>query len=191
MAAARRGCVVLSSHLGSFEATRVVSFEDPSVVVHVVVDRALNPNFTRNLEAIAPGMAQLVVDASLPPAAVVLRVAELLRDGHWVGVPADRRMPGTPGVDVEFLGRPCRLPRGPFALAAMFDVPVIMATGLYLDGAYELRFDRLQPVRTQARAERDAAVRELARQYAARLERYAVMAPGNWFNFFRFWEQRP
>jgi predicted LPLAT superfamily acyltransferase len=49
ISASRRGCVVLSSHLGSFEATRAASLLDERVDLHVVIDRGVNPTFTHYL----------------------------------------------------------------------------------------------------------------------------------------------
>jgi predicted LPLAT superfamily acyltransferase len=188
IAAEGSGCVVLSSHLGSFEATRSVSLEDERVDVHVVIDRRVNPNFTRYLEEVVPEMAAKVIDASAPPTAIALRVAETLRSGGWIGIPADRLTRGAPSVECQFFGSSCRLPRGPFALAVGFNVPVVMATGLYLDGGYELYFEEL-PVRSTAnRREREEALEELASEFSRRLERYARMAPMNWFNLYDFWD---
>ena len=41
------------------------------------------------------------------------------------------------------------------------------------------------------RAERDAAIKQLAQRYAKRLEYYAHLAPYNWFNFYDFWPTTP
>jgi predicted LPLAT superfamily acyltransferase len=38
------------------------------------------------------------------------------------------------------------------------------------------------------RAHRKQALRDYVQQYASRLEYYCRLAPLNWFNFFRFWE---
>ena len=188
IAADGSGCVVLSSHLGSFEATRSVSLEDERVEVHVVIDRRVNPNFTRYLEEVVPEMAAKVIDASAPPTAIAFRVAEILHSGGWIGIPADRLTHGAPSVECDFFGSSCRLPRGPFALAAGFNVPVVMATGLYLDGGYELYFEELPVRRTRNRQDREKALAELAQEFSQRLERYARMAPMNWFNLYDFWD---
>jgi hypothetical protein len=41
------------------------------------------------------------------------------------------------------------------------------------------------------RAERDAAIRQLAQRYAKRLEYYTHLAPYNWFNFYDYWPAEP
>jgi predicted LPLAT superfamily acyltransferase len=122
IAAEGNGCVVLSSHLGSFEATRSVSLEDERVEVHVVIDRRVNPNFTRYLEEAVPEMAAKVIDASAPSTAIAFRVAEILRSGGWIGIPADRLTHGAPSVECHFFGSRCRLPRGllPWLRVSMF-----------------------------------------------------------------------
>ena len=188
ISASRRGSVVLSSHLGSFEATRAASLLDERVDLHVVIDRGVNPTFTHYLEKTAPELAARVIDARSSHTAIALRAAEVVARGGWIGLPADRRTAGAASVESRFLGEACRLPRGPFLLAAALAVPVVMATGLYLDGGYELYFEEL-PVHGQAgRNERDATVARLATEFARRLERYARMAPMNWFNFYDFWD---
>ena len=184
------GCIVLSSHLGSFEATRAVSLENDRVDVYVIIDRSVNPNFTRYLEEVAPEMATKVIDAGAPPTAIALRVAEALGRGAWIGVPADRQVEGASALECSLMGQKCWLPRGPFALAAAFDVPIVMATGLYLDGGYELYFDELPKPEKRSRRQREAVVVELAGEFTKRLERYAYMAPMNWFNLYDFWADR-
>lgn len=182
-----RGCVVLSSHLGSFEATRAASLGDRRVELHVVIDRGVNPTFMRYLEETAPEAAAKVIDAGASKTAIALRAAEIVARGGWIGLPADRGTMGAACVESRFLGETCKLPRGPFVLAAALKVPVVMATGLYLDGGYELYFEELPVHRPAGRHERDAVLASLATEFTRRLERYARMAPMNWFNFYDFW----
>jgi predicted LPLAT superfamily acyltransferase len=55
------------------------------------------------------------------------------------------------------------------------------------DGAYQIHFERLREQVTLPRRGREAALAELAREYAARLEYHARRAPLEWFNFYDFW----
>lgn len=189
IADAGTGCIILSSHLGSFEATRAASIDRPEVSLHVMIDRSLNPNFQRRLESLNPALAARVIDASRPPAALAMELASILKDGGWIGIPADRVEPGHKTVACRFMGGDAKLPAGPFGLACAFDVPVVFAVGLFLEGAYHLYFERLErPVSTDRVQRRECAGR-LAQAFARRLQAYAGIAPYNWFNFYDFWAE--
>jgi len=181
------GCIILSSHLGSFEAARAASFDRPDIALHVMIDRSLNPNFQQRLESFDPQLASRVIDASRPPTALAMELAGALGKAGWIGVPADRYRPGDKTLACQFLGDVAPFPAGPFSLACAFDVPIVFATGLFLDGRYHLYFEALERPVGRGREQRQQCAQDLAEAFACRLEVYARMAPYNWFNFFDFW----
>ncbi len=182
------GCIVIVSHLGSFEVMRVPGLTVRELPLRVLLDRAQNPVFTRLLERINPRFSQSVIDASERGPALVLKLREALAEEAMVCLMADRARAGERSLPVQFLGRTAHLPAGPWVLAAALQVPVILAFGLYRGGArYELHFELFSERIEASRAQRDAVLRECAQRYADRLEHYARLAPYNWFNFYDFW----
>ena len=81
-----RGCLLLGSHLGSFEASRAVKRQRPEVLLRLVMDRGHSPAATRFLEALSPELVAEVVD-------IGLEVAEDL-DGRLLLRPRGRHRQG-------------------------------------------------------------------------------------------------
>ena len=192
-AAARSGCLIMVSHLGSFEVMRVPGISARERPLRILLDRAHGPVFTQLLERLNPQFAQNVIDASERGPTLALKLREALEGQALVCMMADRVREGERTLPVQFFGKTALLPAGPWQLAAAMKVPVILAFGLYRGGRrYELHFELLaDPFDTRAsraaQGGRNAVLAEMAQRYAARLEHYARSAPYNWFNFYDYW----
>ena len=182
------GVLLMGSHLGSFESLRLLSRRRSEVPLRVVLDKQQAPALTALLDALAPDIGRGVIDGSQDPATVVLAMGEAARQGHMLGLLADRGHPGESMLAVPFLGRPAAFPLGPWMLAATLRLPVILCFGLYLGGnRYKLVFEDFADTRSLPRAKRGQAVRGFVHAYAQRLEHHARAHPYNWFNFYDFW----
>jgi len=189
---AGRGCMLLGSHLGSFEAIRVFNRSAPPEYRHlkVVMDRGQNSLMTQVMEEISPEIRDTVISASQPGPTIVLEAAGVMESGGMVAMLADRVRGSETTAEVDFLGRRTRLPAAPLAIADMLDVPVVMVFGLYEGrGRYRLVFEPLPGPATPAasRSERRQRLNERIQRYADRLGHYACQYPYNWFNFHDFW----
>ena len=88
------------------------------------------------------------------------------------------------------LGREASFPAGPALLAAVSAVPVILFVGLYRGGnRYDIHFELLDEQVVLARDDRQQALQQWYCRYVERLEHYVRLAPDNWFNFYRFWDE--
>jgi predicted LPLAT superfamily acyltransferase len=181
------GCIFLGSHIGSFEATRMVSIQHPGVQVRIVLDRNANAEFIHRMEALDSEFAASLIDAGKPAAVLGVSIAESIAAGDSVGFLADRFRPGDRTVSVDFMGRPAKFPAGPLVIAAAIGVPVVIVFGLYRNGGYEVYCEEFFEKFNLPRATREAALRDGVQRYADRLAFYARKAPYNWFNFYDFW----
>jgi len=183
-----RGVLLFGSHLGSFEAMRVLSRRRPGLKLRVVLDKAHSRVLTQILDALAPEIAAGVVDAGQDGPALMLQIQQAAAEGALVALLVDRSVPGQPVLQVPFLGAPAPFPMAPWLMAAVLRLPVVLGFGLYHGGnRYSLEFeDFCDPIEVP-RSERAAAIESLIRRYAARLEHHARQAPYNWFNFYDFW----
>jgi predicted LPLAT superfamily acyltransferase len=179
-----RGCVLLGSHLGSFDlltlANRALSEQRITVLMHV------DPRSrVRRIAGIDDDKLQ-VITLGRPDSLV--RAYEVLEGGGIVAALADRA-DGAAQLHSEFLGRSAAFPLGPHVLAARAGATVLVCFGLYEGGAsYCIKFLELG-----ARAERGArgaALQGVVDRYAALLEQTARRYPKNWFNFYPFWAKR-
>lgn len=181
------GVLIFGSHLGSFDALRVLVLTRPQLRVRVVLDIGHNPALTRLLDALNPQLAADVIDAGQDGVSIVLEIQQALARGELVALLVDR-VAGEASVRAPLLGDDAPFPTAPWLLAATLKVPVVLAFGLYRGGnRYELVFEEFSPGLDIPRQHRRARVAELVRRYAARLQHHARRAPYNWFNFYDFW----
>jgi predicted LPLAT superfamily acyltransferase len=187
-----QGCLLLGSHLGSFEAIRAFSRHAPPEcsTLKVVMDRDQNSLITRMLEEINPAIRNTVINARQPGPQIILQASEIMQAGGMVAMLGDRIYRSEAALEVPFLDDSARLPVAPLAFAAALDAPVFLVFGLYAGrGRYRLVFERLPRPgpRPENRQARRAQLNQWVAAYAQRLEHYARLYPYNWFNFYDFW----
>jgi predicted LPLAT superfamily acyltransferase len=183
-----KGTLVLSAHLGSFDALRVLSERSPDAVIRILLDVGQNAGLSTLLNALNPQLAAMILDARRPGPQLVLNMQEALSKNAVVSTLADRLRPGNPSITANFLGAPAHFPASPWMLAAALRVPVILAFGLYAGGRrYDLYFERFDLELPADRRQRAAALAEVVQRFADRLAHYVRKAPYNWFNLYDFW----
>ncbi len=185
-----KGCILLGSHLGSFEVLRTLGVTQQNFPLKVLMDTAHNQNITRFLDSLNKKIASTVIVPDRPD--TLLRVKESLDAGFLVGMLGDRVSSGDKTTQCQFLGASATFPAGPILLAAIMHCPVILFFGLYRGGKrYEIYFEHFAEEITLHRDRRTEDVQDWMQRYAERLEYYARLAPYNWFNFYSLWDQPP
>lgn len=191
MARAGRGALVLSAHLGSFDALRLVA-DEGGVALSVAMFLRNAPRINAVFQRLNAGRPLRIIDLGRAAPQSVFAIRACLQRGEFVGMLADRVGTGDDGrvARVRFLGAPAVIPQGPFALAAALKCPVLLMIALRVDHrTYEVFVELLADDVVSAAGDRDTAVETLARRYASRLERYCGRAPYQWFNFYDFWDE--
>jgi predicted LPLAT superfamily acyltransferase len=176
-----KGCVMLGSHLGSFDLLMFAhrQMRGRPVTVMMQVDPRAR---LRKLAGIDDSVN--VIRVGEPGS--YMRAHEALARGEIVGILADRIDAGAASINIPFMGRDTQLPIAPHVLAARSEAPVLMCFGLYEGGnRYRLRFVDCGPA--APRASRGPALQPAVARYAALLEEHARRYPLNWFNFYRYW----
>ena len=183
----KTGCVLLGSHLGSFEAIRSYGLIDRDLPIKVL----MYPENSRRFSAVQNKLNRDVADSIIPLGATksLIEVKEHVERGGMIGILGDRSINDERTVRAPFFGREAAFPAGPLLLANALDVPVVLFFALYRGGRhYEIHFELLSERLDIARATRERDLQSWAARYAARLEHYCRRAPYNWFNFFDFWD---
>src|SRR5690606_14978112 len=127
---AGRGCVLLGSHLGSFDLLMLARRAFGGRPVNVVM--RVDPRARVRRIAGVDDSTTRVIELGHPDS--YLRAHEALVRGEVVALLADRIEPGAPSLEVDFLGRPALLPLAPHVLAARAQAPVLMCFGVYEGG---------------------------------------------------------
>ena len=180
------GCLLLGSHLGSFEVLRAAGIEKTGDRIRVLMYPEHNKTVTELLHSLNPSVAASVIPIGTPE--TLLQVRDAIDAGCLVGLLGDRIDNPKRAVVCRFLGENVAFPEGPLRLAIILNVPVVLFFGLYLGGnRYDIHFELLCPALPDSGIERNAVIRELTQAFADRLAYFARNAPYNWFNFYDFW----
>jgi len=181
---AGKGCVLLGSHLGSFDLLMLknqVLHNRPITVLMHIDERSR----VRRIAGIDDSKVPIIPLGRIDS---YLRAYEVLERGGLVVALADRSEKSA-SLQSEFLGRPAPFPVGPHALAARAGASVLMGFGLYEGGAtYRIEFIEFGPAAPAG--SRGPALQPTVDRYVGLLEQYARRFPKNWFNFFPYWQQQ-
>src|SRR5436853_3143779 len=166
-----KGCILLGSHLGSFEVLRTLGVTQQDFPLKVIMDIIHNQNITRFLDSLNPAIANTVIVSDRPD--FLLRVKESLDGGFLIGVLGDRASSDGKTTQCNFLGAPATFPAGPILLAAIMHCPVILFFGIYRGGNhYGLYFERLAEEVILNPDRRAADIQHSMTRYVDRLEYY-------------------
>ena len=183
-----QGAFLMGAHMGSFEVIGSIGRRQPGLLVSMAMYEDNARKINAILAAINPKAKPDII--SLGHIDAMLRIAERLERGAFVGMLSDRTLGGEPMHEVTILGERAYLPTGPMRAAALLRRSVIFMVGLYRGGnRYHVVFAPVADFSAVTPKSRDAAVREAVERYAALLDRYCRCEPYNWFNFFDFWRE--
>lgn len=184
--AAKQGFLLASAHFGSFEALRVLAISENGLPVKTLMYMDNATQLNDLLAEVNPAVAESVIPIGRPGA--MLEVKEWVGQGGIVGILADRITQGDKLTRLDFLGGRAEFPLGPWLLAGMLRVPVVLCFAVYCGkGHYDIFFERLCEGASTGRETRQELAERLAARYAERLAYHVRQQPYNWFNFFDFW----
>jgi predicted LPLAT superfamily acyltransferase len=157
--------------------------------VNVIVHTANADRYNRLIERFSPESRVRLVEAASMGPAVAVQLAAAVERGEWVVIMGDLHPPQGAGrvVEVDFLGAPALLPKGPFILADLLDCPIHLLLCAKVGGRRRAFLTDLTDAEARRAGRREERVARLARRYASELERAVRTAPFQWFNFFDFW----
>lgn len=182
--ASKRGAIIITAHLGSFE-TGVAGLRSMEPNVHVVFQRdrlAVFEELRSRLHSHL-GVHEAPVEAGLDG---WFRLRDALRSDHVVLMQADRVMPGQSGVRVPFLGGHMELPAGPVKLAMASGSPIIPAFAIrQRDGRSRVVIGK--PIEVRDSCERDLAEHPAMLEVVTVLETYIKMYPTQWLAVHPAW----
>lgn len=178
--ALRKGAIIVTAHMGSFEVGMAALLEREKRV-HVLFRRDAIGLFEQTRSALRKrlGVNEVPVDEGL---SVWLRLRDALARDEAVLIQGDRTMPGQKGRPVKFLGGHVMLPTGPVKLAMASGAPILPVFTIRLpDGRVRLFVEEPFIVRPEDSSE--AAMERLA----SVIERYVRAYPDQWLMIHPAW----
>ncbi len=186
----QRGALLLCSHLGNLDLCRALSMRTPGLKITVLVHTRHAEAFNAMLGKLDPRSQLDLMQVTEMTPAMAMALSERIERGEFVVIAGDRvPVASQPRVALApFMGEPAAFPVGPYVMASVLGCPMYALFSTRQGDRYALHFERLRERVSLPRATRDAALAELAGEYAARLEHHARAAPLEWFNFYDFWQ---
>ena len=184
-----RGGILLSAHLGSSDMLRVLS-QRTGIVLNVLSFTRHAARINAFFDQLQPAQRMRLIHFEPGSISVALEIKAAIERGEFVGILGDRVWESERGrsVPLQFLGRRTRFPLGPFLLQATLGCPMLLSTCVRTGHArYAASTESFATAVVVPRSERVKYAEELARRYAAALERQCLRTPYQWFNFFEFW----
>ena len=177
------GFIVLSSHLGNFEMAGY-ELSTPEKKMNVVLYAGDTQTVMENRQRLlAPHNIHLIALQS--DMSHVYQINAALSDGEIVAMPADRRMGEGKTLSVAVLDKECKLPAGPFALAANRDEKVRVI--FVLKDNWHTYHIYIEPLKQLGAGTVRDRMQHLAEQYAVLLTAMAKRYPAQLFNYYDFW----
>lgn len=185
----RKGALLVCSHLGNLDLCRALSLRTPGLKITVLVHTRHAEAFNNMLAKLDPRSQLNLMQVTEMTPAMAMALSERIAQGEFVVIAGDRvPVSNNPRVALApFLGQTAAFPVGPYVMASVLGCPLYTMFATRQGAHYQLHFERLRESVSLPRRERDAALAELAGDYAARLERHVRRAPLEWFNFYDFW----
>lgn len=184
-----KGCLMLGSHIGSFDALRVLGLKHGQLPLKILMYPDQNMLVTRLIGQLNPQIAEAFIP--LGELDTLVRVRNTIEEGGVVGILGDRVAEGERTAEYIFLDEKALFPLGPAILADVLQVPVILCFALYIgDNNYRVILEELPAMTGGSRKSRNARAEEWTKWYVERLEYYVKSAPYNWFNFYDFWDAK-
>ncbi len=186
----KRGCVLLGSHLGSFEVLRITALMKRELPVKILMYPEHNQTIVRLLTELNPAIQESIIPLGRPD--TLIRARECVEQGFIIGLLGDRITDVSKTVSCQFMDRPTTFSQGPMLLASLLKAPVFLFFGLYLGGnRYDIHIEHFADEISLKRGMRTREIQDWTQRYAERLEHYARLAPYNWFNYYDFWGLQP
>ena len=183
LAQGESGFIILSAHVGNYEVagySLVAKDKRFNALLFGYEAETVMKNRNRILSANNIRMIPIKDDMSH-----LYTINNALRDGETVSIPGDRVFGSPRTVECDFMGAKAQLPLGPFAIASQREVPVL-TIHVMKDSVrrYRIFIEELHPEGTNIRER----AKNLAQQYADKLEAVVRQYPTQWYNYYEFWQ---
>ena len=196
-----KGAMLITSHLGNMELMRSLSDYNYQLVgrevpVYVIMDMDVNSNFSQTLKSVNPKVSFNVISSNQIGPDSIVTLMEAVEQGALVVVAGDRTSPKSKEkvLRINFLGKEASFPYGVFLIPALMKVPVYFMFGLrsklsIFNPKQNVYIEKCHTDFNCSRAEREERIIQCCGEFVARLEKFCILYPYQWYNFFDFWQK--
>lgn len=186
------GCILLGSHVGSFEVLRSYALDKCPLPIKILMYEGQTPMIIKMLNSINPDVADTIIQLNGSPNSII-KVKEAVEQGSAVGMLGDRIMDENGSektVTCTLLGEQVEMPIAPVLIASTLKVPLIVFFGIFQGGnKYQIHFELLSERVILSRKNRKQDIQKYVQNYTNMLEKHLLEYPYNWFNFYDYWQE--
>lgn len=185
------GCLLLGSHIGSFEVLRSYAVSNSPLPIKILMYEHQSPMIVQVLNALNSDVANTLITLDGSPSGLI-KVKEAIDSGITVGLLGDRILGESREKTVicTLLGEPVRMSAAPILMASALKVPLIVFFGIYLgSNRYKIHFELLAEEVILNRKTRQQDIQAYTQKYVDILEKQMLETPYNWFNFYDYWQK--
>lgn len=194
-----KGAILITSHLGNMELLRSLSDYNYQLVgrevpVYVFMDLEATSNFSDTLKSLNPKVSFNVVNSNAIGPDTIVTLTEAVENGALVVIAGDRTSAHSGGknLKISFLGKDANFPYGSFLIPALMKCPVYFMFGVrskisIFNPKQNVYIEKCHTDFNCPRSEREKHIIQCCGEYVARLEKYCILYPYQWYNFFDFW----
>lgn len=175
-----RGVILATAHVGPWDAAARALGQGPDERVMLVMGGELDARAQAFHDLVREREGLHVVRVGRHPLDA-LPLLSWLQAGNVAAVQMDRAPKGMESIDSELFGGAFTVPRGPFALSALLEVPVLPVFASR-EGHFDYRVDVGFPVVVAKGADADEE-RRAARFVTAQMETFLRAHATEWFHF--------
>jgi predicted LPLAT superfamily acyltransferase len=185
MVAEGKGGILLSAHIGSWEAAGHL-LHRLKARINVVMFDGEHQHIKKYMKKVTggPNFNVIVIKNDMSH---VYAIGDALAKNELVCLHADRFLPGNKTITRSLLGSDAELPEGPFAMAAAFNVPVSVVFG-FKESTYHYHLFGSKPVQRREDESKPEFRERLIAGFVAEVEQKIRMYPEQWFNYYKFWK---
>jgi len=184
IAAQKKGGLLLTAHIGNWEAASHLLTEIDSRINIVTFDGE-DSGIKQYLESIT-GKSRINFIHIKEDMSHIFEISEAFLENELVCMPADRFLEGAKTVAVNFLGEKANFPQGPFLLACKFKVPVTFVYGMK-ESTWHYHFFSSK-IKDYSDLEMEEASRHILQDFVDYMESKVKKYPEQWYNYYNFWQ---
>lgn len=187
---AKKGALIIGSHLGNLEVCRALSSVHTDLVFNILVFTENAQKFNDFLNTINPDVKVNLIETRELGPGLAIALKDKIDQGEYVVIAGDRTSTSVQGrvIHADFIGHSAPFSQGPFILAALMQCPIFMMFCLKNTNKFELIFEPLSEQVNWSRKTRTQELEILVQKFAKTLEQYCAQYPYQWFNFFNYWQ---
>ncbi|MCB1582389.1 MAG: hypothetical protein R3E90_10905 [Marinicella sp.] len=187
-----QGAVIMVSHLGNFEVSRMASNSYKNTRFNVFMHTKNARKFSQVIKKFNPEFAMSVIQGDALNMQLAIELKEKVDAGEFVVIAGDR-VPvknETGVVTVDFLGEAANFPIGPYVLAKVLNCPLLGIFCTKKGKGYQVVFESYAEKIAFNRNNREEVIKGYAQTYAHSIEQQLKSAPLQWYNFHPFWNSQ-